>query len=180
MRGYFGIGVESISKPRNAGALMRTGHAFGASFLFTVASAVDLAAFKQTDTSESAKALPLYEFDSVETVVLPRGCVLVGVELTDDAIPLPSFRHPERAAYVFGPEAGSLSPAMVARCRHVVRIPTAFCVNVGVAGAIVMYDRMISRGRRPDRPVSAGGPLEALAPHVQGGRKVRTKPQGKG
>ena len=31
-RGYFGIGAEGISKPMNLGALMRTAHAFGASF----------------------------------------------------------------------------------------------------------------------------------------------------
>jgi len=35
-RGYFGIGVEGISKPMNAGNLFRTAHAFGASFVFTI------------------------------------------------------------------------------------------------------------------------------------------------
>ena len=39
MRGYFGIGAEGISKPMNLGALMRTAHAFGASFFFTIAAA---------------------------------------------------------------------------------------------------------------------------------------------
>ena len=29
MRGYFGIGVENVSKAMNAGAVMRTAHAFG-------------------------------------------------------------------------------------------------------------------------------------------------------
>jgi hypothetical protein len=33
-----------------------------------------------------------------------------------------------------------------------------FCINVGVAGALVMYDRLISMGRFADRPVHAGGP----------------------
>ena len=36
MRGYFGIGVERVSKPMNVGNLFRTAHAFGASFVFTV------------------------------------------------------------------------------------------------------------------------------------------------
>jgi hypothetical protein len=40
--------------------------------------------------------------------------VLIGVELIDEAILLPSFRHPLNAAYVFGPERSALSPAMVA------------------------------------------------------------------
>ena len=36
MRGYYGVGVEGISKPMNVGAIMRTAHAFEASFVFTI------------------------------------------------------------------------------------------------------------------------------------------------
>ena len=53
----------------------------------------------------------------------------------DAATLLPSFRHPLNAAYVFGPERSSLSPAMVDRCAHVVRITTRFCINLAAAGA---------------------------------------------
>ena len=110
--------------------------------------------------------------------MLPRTCSFVGVELMDDAIDLPSFRHPERAAYIMGPEAGSLSPQIVERCEFVVKIPTKFCVNVSVAGALIMYDRLISRGRRPDRPVRAGGPTEDfVAPVSNRRRKIRTAKQ---
>jgi tRNA G18 (ribose-2'-O)-methylase SpoU len=85
---------------------------------------------------------------------LPQGCKLVGIELTDDAIDLPSFCHPVRAAYVLGPERGSLSEPLLARCDHVVRIPTAFCINVAMAGAIIMYDRVKTLAPFPARPVS--------------------------
>jgi tRNA C32,U32 (ribose-2'-O)-methylase TrmJ len=46
----------------------------------------------------------------------------------------------------------------LARCDYVVRIPTSFCVNVAMAGAIVMYDRTRSLARFADRPVREGGP----------------------
>ena len=36
VKGYFGIGVENVSKAMNAGAVMRTAHAFGANFSFFV------------------------------------------------------------------------------------------------------------------------------------------------
>jgi len=36
MRGYFGVGVEGISKSYNLGAVLRTSNAFGASFAFTI------------------------------------------------------------------------------------------------------------------------------------------------
>ena len=58
-----------------------------------------------------------------------------------------------------------------------IKIPMKFCVNVGVAAAITMYDRMISRGRFPDRPVKPGGPMEMLPVHAHGNyrRKIRSK-----
>ncbi len=175
MRGYFGLGAEGISKAGNVGTILRTGHAFGASFVFTVNAVVDMKEVRRTDTSGGDEHVPFYEWASVADMALPQGCQLVGVELTDDAAFLPSFRHPLRAAYVLGPERGSLSKAMVARCDHVVRIPTKFCVNVSVAAAVVMYDRMISLGRFAERPVRSGGNTAPPPEHVHGRVKVRNR-----
>jgi tRNA G18 (ribose-2'-O)-methylase SpoU len=172
MRGYFGIGAEGISKPLNVGNLVRSAHAFGASFLFLV-DAHHTIETAHADTSEAERQVPLYRFDSVDGLLLPRGCALVGVELLDEAVDLPSFRHPLNAAYVFGPERSSLSAAMAQRCDHVVKIPTSFCINLAVAGAIVMYDRLLSLGRFAPRPVLSGGPTEPPPRHVHG--KVITR-----
>ncbi len=174
-RGFFGIGAEGISKPMNLGALLRTAHAFGAAFAFTVAADFNPRQARLADTSKSQQHLPLYVFPDIPAMALPRGCELVGIELTEDAVELPSFRHPLSAAYVLGPERGSLSPEMTALCRHVVKIPTRFCINVGLAGALVMYDRVISLGRFAPRPLTPGGPTEALPAHVHGRQKFRTR-----
>jgi tRNA G18 (ribose-2'-O)-methylase SpoU len=164
MRGYFGIGVEQLSKAMNAGTLFRTAHAFGASFAFTVGAVYSKREMEQSDTSKSRGHVPLYDFADAKDLRLPVGCALVGVELLDDAVDLPSFRHPPAAAYILGPERGSLSPEIVALCDFTVKIPTRFCVNVGIAGAIVMYDRLLSLGRFAERPLTACGPAEKLAP----------------
>ncbi len=156
MRGYFGIGVEGISKPMNLGAIARTAHAFEASFVFSVAAATPLRELSKADTSDATESVPFYRFDSADDMMLPAGCSLVGVEITADAVDLPSFRHPRCAAYVLGPERGILSGAMLARCDHVVRIPTRFSINVGLAGALVMYDRLLTHGRFSSRPVQPG------------------------
>jgi len=176
MRGYFGIGVERLSKPVNAGNLFRSAHAFGAGFLFTVAGSYQRRT--HSDTSQATYQVPLYEFADVDSMRLPDGCRLVGIELIDEAAELPTFKHPPQAAYVLGPERGSLSPEMLARCDHVVKIPTTFCVNVAMAGAIVMYDRLISLGRFGHRAVSSLQPGEPPAPHVQGAQIIRGKTQG--
>lgn len=164
MRGYFGIGVEQLSKAMNAGTLFRTAHAFGAAFVFTVGAVYSKREVEQSDTSKSRGHVPLYEFADASELRLPVGCELVGVELLDDAVDLPSFRHPPAAAYILGPERGSLSPEIQALCDFTVKIPMKFCVNVGVAGAIVMYDRLLNLGRFADRPLTAGGPKQPLAP----------------
>lgn len=174
MRGYFGIGVEGINKPYNVGNVFRSAHAFGASFVFTVAATYERMEGARTDTSDSLGQLPFYDFPEVNRFFLPEGCRLVGVELTDEAVELPSFQHPLQAAYVLGPERGSLSPEMAARCDHVVQIPTRFSLNVGIAGVVVMYDRLISRGRFAARPVAPGGPDQPLPEHVHGGPALRT------
>jgi tRNA G18 (ribose-2'-O)-methylase SpoU len=157
-RGYYGVGVEGISKAMNLGAILRTAHAFGASFAFTIAAHHAARDVRRSDTSKSDVHVPLYEWDGVEALVLPKGCALVGVELAEDAVALPSFRHPLAAAYVFGREKGSISPALLARCEHVVTIPTRFCVNVGLAVAITLYDRTLALGGFPERPLMPGGP----------------------
>ena len=153
MRGYFGIGSEGISKPRNMGTILRTAHAFGASFAFTIGSPLDEREVRKTDTSGSALHLPFYRWPDFDMGRFPDEVVLVGVELTDDAVPLPSFRHPLNAAYVLGPEKGSLSPEVQDACAHIVRIPTAFCLNVGVAAALTLYDRSAMFGGHPPRPL---------------------------
>ena len=150
-RGYFAIGAERISKSLNLGNLMRSAHGFGASFTFTIGA--DYRALEAVaDTSKAARHLPHYNWGCIDTMALPQGCSLVGVELIEGAVDLPAFRHPLRAAYVLGPEKGSLSPELIARCEHVVKIPTSFCVNVAMAGAIVMYDRLRARWPVPRLP----------------------------
>jgi len=172
MRGYFGIGAERVSKGINLGTVLRTGHAFGASFAFTVGAHHRAREVLVSDTAKSEGHLPVYEWASVDEMRLPKGCLLVGVELDDEAVDLPSFRHPLNVAYILGPEKGDLSPEAKALCAHMVKIPTKFCLNLSVAAALVMYDRMLTAGSFQERPVGHGGP-----PPLEGWRSVRGRPR---
>jgi len=156
LRGYFGVGVEGVSKPMNLGNLVRIAHAFDASFFFSIAPRLKLSD-ANSDTSRAQGALPFYSFERPEDFRMPLDCRLVGVEITDEAVELPRFRHPTRAAYVFGAERYSLSPQMLSLCEFVVKIPTRFSINVGMAGAIVLYDRLVNLGGYGGRPVTPGG-----------------------
>lgn len=175
MRGYFGIGAYEISKSYNVGSLYRSAHAFDANFFFTINSDISFAEMKQSDTSHAENHLPFYEYATLNDLKKPKGCKVIGIELTDDAVDLPSFCHPLRAIYLLGPERGSLPPEILAQCDFTIKIPTKFCINVGIAGALVMYDRISTVQKWAGRPVTPGGSVIDLPEHVSGGRVVRRK-----
>ena len=82
------------------------------------------------------------------------------------------FVHPLNAAYVLGPERAGLSVGLLEQCDHVVRIPTRFALNLAVAGALVLYDRLLQHGRFAERPVGSRGRVEVLAATGHGGASV--------
>ncbi len=142
MRGYFGIGIEHPKTGHNIGTLWRSAHAFGAAFVFTVGPRrVD----KQgSDTVNSWRHIPHFHLPSLEALrdINAYSCPIVGVEIVDGALDLRAFSHPERAIYLLGAEDHGLTREALAMCHAVVRIvePRA-CLNVSVAGSIVMWDR---------------------------------------
>ena len=157
----------------NLGNLVRIAHAFDASFFFSIAPRLKLSD-ANSDTSNAEGQLPFYSFNHPDDFRLPMGCRLVGVEITDDAVELPRFRHPIRAAYVFGAERFSLSPQMLSLCEFVVKIPTRFSINVGMAGAIVLYDRMMSQAGY-ERPVTPSGGADVPPVHTWGAPLARPR-----
>lgn len=178
MRGFFAIGCEGISKPANIGALLRTANAFGASYVFTIGAVADTREFHCVDTSASDGSVPFFDYPDITAMQRPKGCALVGIELMDTSIDLPSFRHPRQAAYILGSERGGLSEEVVEACDYVVKIPTRFSLNLSLAGGLVMYDRMMTLERFAPRPVGPGGPTEALEAHVHGNPVLR-RPKGR-
>jgi tRNA(Leu) C34 or U34 (ribose-2'-O)-methylase TrmL len=78
---------------------------------------------------------------------LAPGVIPVAVEILPGAEALPWFEHPKDAAYVFGPEDGSLPKAVRAQCHQFVRIPMLHCANLGAAVYITLYDRQAKEQR---------------------------------
>ena len=153
VKGYFGIGVENVSKAMNAGAVMRTAHAFGANFSFFVGGPLDKKEIRLSDTSKTENSLPTYFYDKPADIHLPKGCKLVGIELLDDADYLPSFRHPRLAAYILGSERLGLSKNIISKCDYLIKVPTKFSLNLALTGGIVLYDRLTSMKQFNKRPL---------------------------
>lgn len=141
VRGYFGIGVVNMKKPINYGTLFRSALNMGASYTFLIGRRFE----KQcSDTVASWRHMPVFYFKDAEDFLAhrPYDCQLVGIEITENARSLPGYIHPERACYILGPEDGNIPNEIISKCQSVVVIPTSLCLNVAVAGSIVLYDRI--------------------------------------
>ncbi|KMQ51171.1 RNA methyltransferase, TrmH family [Chitinispirillum alkaliphilum] len=142
IEGYFGIGIECCNTWVNYGTLYRTARILGANFVFLINSK-----FKKSksDTQKTWRSVPTYSYDSFDQFYenLPFSCVLVGVEMTDNAVCLENFKHPERACYLLGSEKHGLSSKAIEKCHKLIRLTGDHSMNVAVAGSIVMYDRVV-------------------------------------
>lgn len=78
-----------------------------------------------------------YPFDQFE------GVTTVAIELVPGAEQLPTFEHPEKAVYVFGPEDGSIDSMTRKHCHRFVSISAYHCMNLSMAVGLVLYDRFI-------------------------------------
>lgn len=139
-RGYFGIGVYHPKTPVNIGTLWRSAHNFGADFIFTIGHRYSK---QSSDTTKAERHIPLFEYATVEDLKnhLPKGCRMIFVEQTKDAHDLKNVVHPETACYVLGAEDHGI-PENLMEGQMKFFIDTPMCLNVSVAGSIVMYDRI--------------------------------------
>ena len=144
----------------NMGNLLRSAHAFGAKFFFTI-GAHPRAFEAKSDTSKAVHHVPVYHWANADEIILPFRCKLVGVELIEGATDLPSFRHPLHAAYVLGPELGVLSEGDPLTLRPCYQNSDGFLHQRrdGRCDCHVAH-RPRSLGSFPDR-------MEAPAPHLR-------------
>jgi tRNA G18 (ribose-2'-O)-methylase SpoU len=140
MRGYFGIGIYNGKNKMNLGTLWRSAHNFGASFIFVIGKRYKK---QSSDTTSAYKHIPLYQYDTYQDFekFRPYDCKLIGIEQSEKSRDLKNFIHPERAVYLLGAEDTGLPEEIQYLCQATVHINTPRCLNVAVAGSIIMFDR---------------------------------------
>ncbi|MEL6980362.1 MAG: TrmH family RNA methyltransferase [Pseudomonadota bacterium] len=143
-RASVGVLLVDPKYPRNVGAAVRSCAAYGVTELRYTGERMSksLAHLSRLPREERFRgyksvrwrraARPFDEF---------AGFTPVAVEVRMEAESLPSFEHPERPLYVFGPEDGSIDSAALRHCHRFVAIPTRHCLNLAMAVATVLYDR---------------------------------------
>jgi len=135
------IGLINPKSPSNVGAVMRAAGCFRGDAVLYTGQRYDRAAPFYTDTHNASYTIPLTHVTSIAHTI-PAKMKLVCVELVEGAVALPEFQHPESACYLFGPEDGTLSQALVDQADAVVYIPTVGCMNLAATVNVVLYDRI--------------------------------------
>lgn len=139
--GYFGIGILHAKTETNVGTLWRSAAILGASFIFTIGRRYK---HQSSDTLQTPRHIPLFHYDTFGQFYqnLPHDCQLIGVELDETAVPIAEFQHPKRAVYLLGAEDNGLTREAIDRSHKIIQLLGAHCLNVAVAGSLVMYDRL--------------------------------------
>lgn len=136
-RGYAAIWLHQPKNPLNVGEVLRAAGCYGAAMV--AASGVRYRRAR-TDTQAAHRHLPLLTCDDLMGMI-PHGSVPVAIDLIEVAQPLPAYKHPTSAFYVFGPEDGTLGQEVLSWCRDVVYVPTRRCMNLAATVNVVLYDR---------------------------------------
>lgn len=141
-RGYVGIGVYDSKYETNLGTLIRSAHAMGGTFVFTIGRRYE----SQPSAVGQDRHIPVFNFDSIESLstAMPAEADLVCVEIGHGSHVLPRFPHPERAVYLLGAEDYGL-PESILSDHTVVEVPSEWPLNVATVGSIVLYDRLAKR-----------------------------------
>ena len=151
MRGYSVVGLYNPKSETNIGGAMRAAGCYDAKLVV-----IEGTRFKRckTDTQKAWKHIPTIRVEhnchTEEPAILkvtPFDCKTVAVEITEDAISLDVFQHPERAFYIFGPEDGSLHWSVMMFTDYTVKIPTKYCMNLAATVNVVLYDRLAKQLR---------------------------------
>jgi tRNA G18 (ribose-2'-O)-methylase SpoU len=141
-QGFFSIGVYHPKTEHNIGTLWRSAWQLGAHEIFVIAPRFPEK--QSSDTVSAWRNIPLRVYDSVESLRqnLPYSTQLIAVE--QGGMDVGEFQHPARACYLLGAEDHGLPAKEIGLCHGVVTLPAvrAGSLNVAVAGALVMYDRL--------------------------------------
>ena len=141
VRGQSNVVLIRPKRETNVGTALRSCHIFGVKSIQIIQGRYF---YQASNTSRAERHSPMFLSDELS---IPHDCVPVAVEVVDDSISLERYQHPASALYIFGPEDGSIPREIMARCRDVVTIPGAFCLNLASAVAVLLYDREAKRLR---------------------------------
>jgi tRNA(Leu) C34 or U34 (ribose-2'-O)-methylase TrmL len=131
--------------PDNLGKIVRIAAAFNVNQIFYTGTRLDRAL---SSMDRIPRELRMKEYKHIVRTnhsrpfdYLANDHTPIAVEVLDNAESIYEFEHPENAAYIFGPEDGSIPSHILRLCHRFVTIPTFNCLNLATAVAITIAGR---------------------------------------
>ncbi len=141
----FAIAAWEISKEHNVGTLVRTAHAAAAEEVILLGDREwNIEAARTADLYTEIVQLPAAT-DAFRSHLRSRGWNLVVVELDKASTNLFDASYPPRPCFLLGAEIGGVPRELVDSAELIVQIPQwglVPCLNLAVAGSIVVYDHL--------------------------------------
>lgn len=133
--------ADNIDKASNLGGILRTAEAFGVEKVLTNRQEPDVAGAMGAEHWQPVE----WNVDLQQEALQYRGqgYAIIALEQSSDALPLSSFRYPERVALIVGSEMFGVSDDLLAVCDRAVYIPQAGLIkslNVATSTAIALYE----------------------------------------
>ena len=139
--------LDHVQSPFNVGAILRTAAAFRVDHLWLVGDTAAPTSAKTAKTALGSQRFVDWTWQdaAAEAASAARvdGYRVVGLELTDDAVPLPELAVEGPVCLVVGNEDRGLPAATLAACDAVTYIPQLGRIgslNVATATAIALYE----------------------------------------
>lgn len=146
------IGLTNPKSPSNVGAVMRAAGCYQVNQVFYTGRRYAIAAeynkdSLRTDTQNIHHQIPLGPIDNfiaIKELVenISSQTKIICVDLVEGATPLPFFKHPDEAIYIFGPEDGTIKQDVINIADEVVYVPTIGCMNLAASVNVLLYDRL--------------------------------------
>ncbi|MCG6201606.1 RNA methyltransferase [Psychromonas antarctica] len=135
------VGLCNPKSATNVGAVMRAAGCFFVDSVIYTGQRYDRAVKLNTDTKKISSTIPL---SAVNDLLDHKSKTMkvICVDLIEGASPLPHFKHPENALYIFGPEDGTIDQTIIDQADAVVYVPTIGCMNLAATVNVVLYDRL--------------------------------------
>ncbi len=147
------IGLSNPKSPENVGSVMRAAGNYRVDAVFYTGERYPRAVALNPDIPKTGRSvsedIPLTGVTSLLECAT-EGMQIVCVEFAENATPLTEYQHPQSACYLFGPEDGSLSQAVIDKADAVVYVPTVGCMNLAATVNVLLYDRLLKSSQRFD------------------------------
>lgn len=139
--------LDRLQGPFNVGSILRTSAAYGVDHIWLVEGTVDPGDAKVAKTALGSGRFVRWTWsptaEQAADAARADGYRVVGLELADDAVPLPELDVGPATCLAVGHEDRGLSPGALAACDALTFIPQLGRIgslNVATATAIALYD----------------------------------------